>query len=332
MLSDQELMQIQTVAQAICRPVRITVYAAGTDDLFESTLANIAAQINGVSMDRIGLEEGIEPVFPGKPSLTLSVGQSGNIHYLAAPEGPEFRPFLDVLTWLGGAGEPPDVPDHERLDSLKANIRITVFVAATCTYCPEMVRVVLALAARQPLITVTIVDAVQFGDLAERFKVKSVPTTVINDSTIFIGRVGVAKLIDHLVGSQGPESLTATLESMIESGWAEDAAALLCRLKEPQAVLPLYVSKEFAKRIGALVTFEEALTIDPHILDPMVDDLTDLLFQEDVGLRGDTAELLGKIGHPAAIPALKKALNDTDRDVREAAEEALQELEKHGRS
>ncbi len=53
-----------------------------------------------------------------------------------------------------------------------------------------------------------------------------------------------------------------------------------------------------------------------------------LLSQDDVALRGDTAELLGKIGNPIAIPALKKTAEDPDPDVREAAEEALEALER----
>jgi HEAT repeat protein len=133
-----------------------------------------------------------------------------------------------------------------------------------------------------------------------------------------------------LLNSQGPESLTADLDSMIQSGRAEDAAALLCASEKQRAILPLYVSKEFSRRIGALVALEEALAINPRILDPVLDDLIDLLSHEDVGLRGDTAELLGKIGNRAAIPALKRTLEDADPDVREAATEALEALGAEG--
>jgi HEAT repeat protein len=103
---------------------------------------------------------------------------------------------------------------------------------------------------------------------------------------------------------------------------------LLCCENRPDAILPIYLSKEFSVRMGALVTMDEALEMDPRILDPLVDDLVLLLSQDEVALRGDTAELLGKIGNPSAIPALKKAAEDPDPDVREAVEEALEVLEK----
>ncbi len=326
MLSDQELIQIQAATEALANPVTITVYRAGIDDPFEAKLANIAAQISGVSMNRIKLEESAEPILPGKPSLTLAGDLPGNIHYLAAPEGHEFKPFLNALSWLGRAGEPLDIALRKRLDSLTDRNQIMILIADSCTYCPHVVESVLAMAVHQPLITATVVDAIRFGELAERFKVKSVPTTIINDNRTILGQVSISQLLDHLLNSQEPESLTADLDSMIQSGRAEDAAALLCRSKKPRAILPLYVSKEFSKRIGALVTLEEALAINPRILDPALDDLIDLLSHEDVGLRGDTAGLLGKIGNPAAIPALKRTLEDSDPDVREAAAEALEAL------
>jgi alkyl hydroperoxide reductase subunit AhpF len=329
-LSDQELMQVQAAAEAMTGPVTITVYRTGVDDPFEKTLANIAAQISGVSMNRIKLEESAEPTLPGKPSLTLAGELSGNIHYVAAPEGHEFKPFLNALIWLGRAAEPPIAALRDNLDSLTDRSQIMILIADTCTYCPHVVESVLAMAVHQPLITATIVDAIQFGDLAERFKVKSVPTTIINDNRTVVGQVGINQLVDHLLNSQGPESLIADLDSMIQSGRAEDAAAVLCENNKPRAILPLYVSKEFSRRIGALVAIEEALAINPRILDPVLDDLIDLLSHEDVGLRGDTAELLGKTGNRAAIPALKKTLDDPDPDVREAAAEALEALGEEG--
>ena len=55
----------------------------------------------------------------------------------------------------------------------------------------------------------------------------------------------------------------------------------------------------------------------------IVDDLIPVLSHEDAGLRGDTAGILGQIGSIKAAPALRKALQDPDADVREAVEEAL---------
>jgi HEAT repeat protein len=179
------------------------------------------------------------------------------------------------------------------------------------------------------MVTAGIVDALQVSDIAERFKVKSTPTIVINEGMTIVGRITRDELARRVAEAGKEESLTSVLGSMIRTGRAEDAAELMCRENRPEAVLPIYLSKEFSVRMGALLAMEEALERNPRILDPVLGQLTDLLFQEEVALRGDTAELLGKIGNPVALPALRKAKRDPDPDVREAVMEALQALEDH---
>ncbi|MBM4326778.1 MAG: hypothetical protein FJ118_06400 [Deltaproteobacteria bacterium] len=327
MLSDNDLAQVQAAVENLTRPVKLLLNHVTPEDPFQRNLFNIARQVAGVSMGRVDIEEGMESVFPNKPSITLEAGAFRNIHYFAAPEGAELAPFLDVVKWLG-LGEP--IPDSEALrslDTMASPAHVLVLMAATCPHCPSVVRKALSTAVRQPLITACIVDAVEFQDLAERYRVKSTPTIVVNEGTTLVGALSEAQVVDALARAGQGGSLTDTVESMIAAGRAEDAARLICREQDPGSVLPLYRSQEFAVRMGALVTFETALELDTRSLDSIVGELISLLSDTDVGLRGDTAELLGKIRDPRAVPALRKAAQDADPDVREAAEEALAALE-----
>jgi hypothetical protein len=328
LLSDQDLMNVQTVADKMVRPVTILVNRGAADEPFQSNLFNIAAQITGVSMNRIQIEDWQSDSFSDKPSLTLSWDGRRDVRYLAAPEGPELGSFLDSLMFMGGAKDLPASPALDSLKKLTAPAQVLVLMAEACPHCPQAVKAALTLAVSHPLISVTIVDAVQFYDLAERYKVKSTPTIIINEGYTSVGRITVEELVEHVLKAGASGSFSAVLESMIKTGRAEDAAELLCSENRPDAVLPIYLAKEFSLRMGALVAMDEALERDPRILDPLVDDLVLLLSQDDVALRGDTAELLGKIGNPTAIPALKKAAEDPDPDVAEAAEEALEALER----
>jgi hypothetical protein len=307
--------------------VKLLLNSIASEDPFQRNLFSIARQVAGVSMHRVDIDEGAESVFPSKPSITLDAGSVRNIHYFAAPEGPELAPFLDVLTWLGG-GQP--VPDSEALRALNrvaSSVQVLVLMAAACPHCPGVVRKVLSASVRQPLITTCIVDALEFNDLAEQYRVKSTPTIIVNEGTTLLGALSEAQILDAITRASQGGPLTDIVESMIAAGRAEDAAELICRERDPGSILPLYRSQEFAVRMGALVTFEAALELDARSLDPIVWELITLLSDTDVGLRGDTAELLGKIGDPSAIPALKKATQDPDPDVREAAEEALEALQ-----
>jgi hypothetical protein len=320
-------MNVQQVSNLLTETVTIAANRGLTENAYENNMFNVARQIAGVSANNIRMEEGIESVIPGKPSLTLRAGNTGNIHYFAVPEGKELAPLLDAVSWLGKGAEPPDWEGIEPLMKLTAPTHLMILMAAMCPHCPAVVRSALSLAVRQSLITLAIVDAVEFSDLAERYKVKSTPTIIINDGFTLVGQVKAQDLVEHIVFQADPDSFTATLESMINSGRAEDAAGLICKSRRPEALLPLYRSKEFSTRMGVLVAMEEALEQNPRVLDPIVEELTKLLFHEEVGLRGDTADLLGNIGNPAAVPALRKAAEDPDEDVRDAVKEALERLE-----
>ena len=323
MLSDKELLQVQIASEKLVRPVTIHVSANQTLDAFGANLVNVGRQISGVTMNRILIEDDEDSPFADKPSLTLSVDGQKNIHYLAVPEGHEFGPFLDAVSWLGQGKEMPDGRLYEPLRKVTDPVDILVLVASVCPHCPHAVRAALGLAVYQPSIRVTVADALQFPDIVERFKVKSTPTTIVNGGLTIVGQINVPQLVDHIVSAGQSEKMSAILRSMIETGRAEDAGTLLSQGHDPSAILPLYTAPEFALRMGSLVAMEAALEADSRSLDPIVDDLAGLLTHEEVGLRGDTAELLGKIGNSSAIPALSQAVMDPDPDVREAAIEAL---------
>jgi hypothetical protein len=326
MLADNDLMRVQSVTSGVSRPVTLRVHGTGTEDSFEKNLLNVARQIAGVSSYLVRLEETDQPVLPEKPSITLSSEGSGNIHYLAAPEGPELNPFLDALAWLGHGQALPESLHLRSVEGMTSPAELLVLIGPACPYCPNLVRKVLAMAVRQPLIRVTIVDVVHFEDLVLRYKAESTPTLIVNDALTFVGDVAEETIAGHLIGRDETSSLTHVLETMIRAGRAEDAAALVCGKREPHALLPLYLSRDFPLRVGALVAMEKALDRDPQILDPIVEDLIEVLSHDETALRGDTAALLGKIGDRRAVPALRGLADDHDPDVREAAEEALELL------
>ncbi len=326
MLSENDLMRVQSVSQGMKLPVTLHVHLTGNNDFFENNLANISRQLSGVSLNRINIQENGESPFPGKPVLSVSVGASSNIHYMVFPEGPLLAPFLDAVSWLGRGSDPPEFPWLERIRALTYPSSILTFVAQGCPHCPEAVRTVLMLACDNPQITVSIIDALYFHDIAGKYRIKSTPTLIVNDGLTLVGAVKTNDLVERLLGLSSEAAVTGILKSMIDCGRAEDAADLMCDRERPDAILPMYKSNEFSQRMGALLVMEEALDRNPRILDPIVDQLTELMRSDDVGLRGDTASILGRIGTDEAVSALKRALEDPDQDVRDVANEALEAL------
>jgi HEAT repeat protein len=83
-------------------------------------------------------------------------------------------------------------------------------------------------------------------------------------------------------------------------------------------------------RMGLMLLVEEVLEADSTALDGVVAELLPALDAEDAGLRGDTADLLGQIGHASAVPALEALRNDPNPDVAEIVMEALDLIGQRG--
>lgn len=326
MLSDSDLIRVQEVSSSLTRPVKLLVFGTGSQSLFERELFDIARQVSGVSMNRIILEETSEPVVVGKPSITVTSDETRRINYLTLPQGPELGPFLEAISWLGSDVDYPKSLLGEALSLLDVPLEILVLMAAPCPHCPQTVRAALQQARWSDKTSVIIADALEFQDLADEFRCKSTPMIIVNGELTIIGNITEEDLAKKLIECCDERSLTVIIESMIKSGRAEDAAKLVCKKNVPQYLVEILKQKEFSARIGALVAIESCLEANPRIFDSVIDNLCELLSAEDVALKGDTAELLGKIGNVRAIPFLEKALTDEDEDVREAASEALEAL------
>jgi len=171
-----------------------------------------------------------------------------------------------------------------------------------------------------PQVTTVIIDAQQFPDLAGRYKAKSVPMTIIDGQLSIVGVIPPAQLVEKIINRDDEEIFL----SLVESGRFNDAAEKLCA-----GFAAAWAKSTTQLRMGLMMVAENALAQDPHAMDSLVPDLLPATKSEDAALRGDTADLLGQIGHPAAVDALKELLNDENPDVAEIAQDALEEIEKY---
>lgn len=61
------------------------------------------------------------------------------------------------------------------------------------------------MAMENPLIRADVVEANEFQDLSERYHVRSVPMTVINDRVQFVGAQSEQKALEALLSAVGSE-------------------------------------------------------------------------------------------------------------------------------
>jgi len=265
------------------------------------------------------------------PSISLKAGDgSSTIHYHFVPQGTEEAPFLELLWQLAQARNSPEAEpqgEHSGRDSGE----LLLFVSNQCPNCPRTVRTVHSMCMERPSLSLHIFEAMQDPELAGQHDIKSVPTLIVEQGLRFVGEVEHGHLSAILRARNTPAFLNEKIRHHIRQGQAEQAARLLAEEADPSFLAEDLGKAAFQERIGILLALEEALEIDPGCLDPMVKGLLPCLEAEEASIRGDIADLLGKIGHPDALPGLQKLTKDSNPDVVEAAEEALENINQAGR-
>jgi hypothetical protein len=242
------------------------------------------------------------------------------------------EPILDIEA-LEAMTDPAEVQALEgTLQDLTEDTDILLFVAPGCRACPHQIRSVATVTLASPRIAVEIVDATQEPELATQYEVRSVPTTVVGDELIMVGVIPAPELALRILEQQGPGADRVVFSSLVESGRIDEAAARLSDGRATEIFGELWSKSTLESRMGLFLVAEKALEENPLGLDPLVPILMEGLqgdgpLSQDDTRRGDTADLLGRIGNEDARPVLEALTQDSNPEVAEAAQEALEELD-----
>ena len=297
------------------------------NDPFSQKLQNFAQELTEICGGKVTLIEKKDGFnFSGLPALTLSSDKRSNIHYLAIPEGYELQSFIQAIRFVAQGNAPIPGRTKKLLDKVSVPAKIMVFVSPSCTNCPRVVETVVSIASSNSLVSSYIIDVHYFKDLADGYRIKSVPATVIDQDLVLIGQITPEKLAEVITQRGSVHYDRERIRSLIERGLILETADLICKGEGREAILSLFEEGDLSMRMGVLVVFEEALEKDAGSIRGMVPQLIELLSREDARIRGDIADLLGKMGDPRAIPYLERLAADSDSDVVDAAAEALEVL------
>jgi glutaredoxin-like protein len=127
------------------------------------------------------------------PAIAVTYGDDGarqdsRIRFLGAPAGYDFMALVDAILAISGASDSELSAESLALVAgVTTPTNIQVFVTPTCAYCPRAVGLANRMAAANPNITATTVQATEFYDLASRFRVTGVPKTVVNEQIEILG-------------------------------------------------------------------------------------------------------------------------------------------------
>lgn len=323
MLTDQQLEQIRDQLSDTDRPLKLVFHPSSEDETFSSQLAYISKAVAKAAGNGVIVEQGDGKDVLATPAITITGAVRGAISYLALPADREAPPFIEALhSDNEGAAEGA----LTRLTEIEQPAQIWVFMAQTCPHCPEAVRAANRLARASEKISSTIIDAQRFANVAARFSIQSVPATVIDQQLTLTGVIPAQRLLEKILERNTPQFRASVLLSMIEASRFDDAAAHVLGDSGPADFLALWSESTTSSRMGLLMVMEQVFAKNPEALHGVVEGFIDLLKADDAAMRGDTADLLGQVGHIGAKPALEALLSDPNPDVAEIAAEAIEML------
>jgi glutaredoxin len=262
---------------------------------------------------------------PQDPPQIL-IGSS--LRYQAVPAGYELPPFLEALAAheTGSLNLTESIKVLLKKNTLPASL--TVFIAPHCTFCPQIVRQLITLPAADKNLQLTIVDGTLFPEMSQTQKIRSVPTIVLDNQFRWTGSVPLEELIET-INTRDPISLgPASLENIIKEGGADRLAAMML---EAENLFPAFyevlVHNKWPIRLGAMVVMEEIIESNIDLAAEALDPLWNRFHQVPAQIQGDILYVFGEIGNPRAVSWLEAVLSgDFDREVKEAAKEALEKI------
>jgi glutaredoxin-like protein len=127
--------------------------------------------------------------------LFASPAAKGRLRYYGLPAGYEMSTLIAALLDLG-SGEPMVPPEiAQLLGEMKEPVHIQVFVTPSCPHCPAMARAAYQLAMSSAQISADVIEVQEFPDVAQRYQIRGVPMTVVNEGEPLMGNVGGARLL-----------------------------------------------------------------------------------------------------------------------------------------
>ncbi len=276
----------------------------------------------------VRVEQGLEDRGP-LPSLVLPAEGDSRVHYHFIPEGPEWPPFQRLLQESSSmardrrAAVPPAEPGQGR-----PTRELLLFLSNHCPTCPQAVGVLVSLAFRLSHLGIHLVEVSRHPRLAEEHEIRSVPTLLLEEGVRYVGPLDEGQLFSLLADEDPVELERERVRQWIRQGEAPEASAWIAAGGDPAFLADDLGGAGFEERIGLLYALEGALERNPRCLDPLVRPLLPHLESPHASVRGDLADLLGKIGHPDALPALARLRRDPDPEVAEAAVEAIERIER----
>ena len=203
-----------------------------------------------------------------------------------------------------------------------------LFIAPGCAHCETVLRGLSELVKQALIGKLTVVNVAAHPEEAAEQGVRATPWLRLGPFTL-TGAQSPSELRQWVEWASGEEGLAHYVEHLLKQGGYQQAVAFIAadtqRLK-PLLAITANPEANLGVRLGVSALLE-AYANTPA-LQKLLPQLAKLTRHADHRVRADACHLLGLTGSAAARTHIESCLNDANEEVREIAEEAMEELGK----
>jgi len=133
------------------------------------------------------------------PALAIIGAKDYGIRYYGYPRGTELNIFIDDIVYVSQGENKLPHAVSQKLNKLNKEIQLKIFISLSCPYSLPVAKLGLKMAVASDYINVDIIDALDFLDISEKYNVRGIPMTVINENKLFYGALDSKEYIDNIL-------------------------------------------------------------------------------------------------------------------------------------
>jgi glutaredoxin-like protein len=196
LIDESVAWQLTQEFQQLVNPVRLAVFSQPLSDPGSEALLPLVSELAAldsrlrVESFNFALDQEKAAALGIKRSPAVGVmgeARDYGIRFYGLPSGYEFGTLIDAILDVskGDSGLAPST--REALAALPRAVQVQVFSTPTCGYCPAAVRMAFRFAIESDNVKADGIEVTGFPDLVQQHRISSVPKTVIDDRTEFVG-------------------------------------------------------------------------------------------------------------------------------------------------
>ncbi len=133
------------------------------------------------------------------PALAFGPKGKAKLRFFGIPMGYQLSVIVENIKTISRGVSPLSMATRKGLRGMNQPVHIQVFVTPTDTECPPVARLAHALALENENITADVIEVEEFPALVQRYGIRSVPMTIVNEITQIAGLTSEQEYVEKIL-------------------------------------------------------------------------------------------------------------------------------------